>query len=46
MQGSNRSIRRSIKRGLARAKLLYGLGEWKMEDWVNLLKTEGVSLSL
>jgi hypothetical protein len=28
------------------SKLLYGLGEWEMEDWVNLLMTQGVSLSL
>jgi hypothetical protein len=28
------------------SKLLYGMGEWEMEDWVNSLMTQGVSLSL
>jgi hypothetical protein len=28
------------------SKLLYGMGEWEMEDWVDLLMTQGVSLSL
>jgi hypothetical protein len=27
-------------------KLLYGMGEWEMGDWVNSLMTQGVSLSL
>jgi hypothetical protein len=28
------------------SKLLYGMGEWEMEDWVDSLMTQGVSLSL
>jgi hypothetical protein len=28
------------------SKLFYGMGEWEMEDWVDSLMTEGVSLSL
>jgi hypothetical protein len=28
------------------SKLLYSLGEWEMEDWVDLLMTQGASLSL
>jgi hypothetical protein len=27
-------------------KLLYGIGEWEMEDWVDLFMTKGVGLSL
>jgi hypothetical protein len=27
-------------------KLVHGMGEWKMEDWVNLLSTQEASLSL
>jgi hypothetical protein len=26
--------------------LFYGMGEWETEDWVDLLMTQGVSLSL
>jgi hypothetical protein len=26
-------------------KLLYGMGEWETEDWVDSLMTQGVSLS-
>jgi hypothetical protein len=28
------------------SKLLSGMGEWEIEDWVNSLMTQGVSLSL
>jgi hypothetical protein len=28
------------------SKLLYGLGEWEMEDWVDPLMNQGASLSL
>jgi hypothetical protein len=28
------------------SKLLYGMGEWEMEDWVDSLMTQGMSLSL
>jgi hypothetical protein len=28
------------------SKLLYGIGEWEMEDWVDSLMTQEVSLSL
>jgi hypothetical protein len=28
------------------SKLLYGMGEWETEDWVDSLMTQGVSLSL
>jgi hypothetical protein len=28
------------------SKLLYGLEEWKMEDWVDLFMTQGANLSL
>jgi hypothetical protein len=28
------------------SKLLYGMEEWEMEDWVDYLMTRGVSLSL
>jgi hypothetical protein len=27
------------------SKLFYGMGEWEMEDWVDLLMTQRVSLS-
>jgi hypothetical protein len=27
------------------SKLLYGMGEWETEDWVDSLMTQGVSLS-
>jgi hypothetical protein len=28
------------------SKLLYGMEEWEMEDWVDSLMTQGLSLSL
>jgi hypothetical protein len=28
------------------SKLFYGMGEWEMEDWVDLFMIQGVSLSL
>jgi hypothetical protein len=28
------------------AKLLYGMGKWETEDWVDSLITQGVNLSL
>jgi hypothetical protein len=27
-------------------ELFYGMGEWEMEDWVDSLMTQGMSLSL